>query len=243
MNNTNNYSARQSYAVAKALLFDAWIENFKAANPGDPGKAAQMCRNWVESRKLSQGEIRVETLLTTGNSIFTFAITSLQQNSAGVTFATENRLTPQDSLICNEYAIKIAQTANNADTAYQLRTYPNTQDFAAADVVALNGSFYSNGSFQMKVNNDVIIPYRGLDNHLYRGQTQQTAALGAASPQDQYRGAEDAAITDEPNILLIGTKNYIPQIVLPGAITLTVATIRVVAIFKGILAQNSTSIN
>jgi hypothetical protein len=87
------------------------------------------------------------------------------------------------------------------------------------------------------------MPYRGLFNHWYKGQTQQTAALGAASPADQIRGAEDGFITDEPNILLIGSKGYIPQIILPAAIALTSTHVRAVLIFKGILAQNSTSVS
>lgn len=243
MNNTNNWSARQSYTEAKKLLYDSWIGDFLNANPNNPQKAAQDCSRWVNSRKLSQGTYRFETNLTTGNSIFTFAVTPLQSNSSQVVFPTEIRLAPQDSLITNEYAIFLAQTTGNTDTAFRLRTYPNTQDFAAADVTALNNSFYSNGGFSMKVNNDVIIPYRDLFSHLYAGQTQQTAALGAASPQDQVRGAEDASITDEPNILLIGTKNYVPQIVLAGPITLTNANIRCIWMGRGIVAQNSTSIN
>lgn len=243
MNNTNNQSARMSYDIAKGLLYDAWINDFLAANKNDAARAARMCREWVESRKLSQGEIRVETNLISGNSVFTFAITPVQSNSSNVLFPTEQRLPQQDSLISNEFSIEIAQTSGNTDTAFIRRTYPNTQDFAAADVTALNGSFYSNGNFQTKVNNDVIIPYRMLQNFLYAGQTQQTAALGAGSPQDQKRGAEDGLITNEANILLIGSKNYVPQIVLTGPITLTNANIRVILTYKGVYAQNSTSIN
>jgi len=235
MNNTNNASARMSFDVARKLLFNSWIKSF--------GGDAKACWEWVNGRKLSQQELRLEVNLTTGNSIWTFAVTKLQQNSTGVIFPTEERLNPQDSLISNEYAIQIAQTTGNADADYITRTYPNTQDFAAADVTALNGTFYSNGGFTMKVNNDVVLPYRPLRNHLYRGQTQQTAALGAGSPQDQYRGAEDSFVTNVPNILLIGTKNYIPQIILKGPITLTNANIRAILIFQGVLAQNSTSIN
>lgn len=243
MNNTNNYSARMSYENAQRVLYESWIGDFENANPGSPQKAAQMCRAWVNSRKLSQGEFRFEVNLQNGNSIATFGITTLDVNSSNVVFPTEQRLKPQDSLIMNEYGILIAQTTGNNDTSYPLRTYPNTQDFAAADVTALNNSLYSNGGLTLKVNGDVIMPYRGLLNHLYRGQTQQTAALGAASPQDQLRGAEDGFITDEPNILLIGTKGYVPQIVMAGPITLTNANIRMVFIGRGIVAQNSTSMN
>lgn len=243
MNNTNNQSARMSYDISKGVLYDSWIADFMQANPGNPGKAAKLCRDWVESRKLSQGEIRVETTLVTGNSQFTFAITPVQSNSANVIFPTEQRLPQQDSLISNMFKLEIAQTTGNTDTTYVRRTYPNTQDFAAADVAALNGSLYSNGYFTTKVNNDVIIPYRQIQNFLYAGQTQQTAPLGAASPQDQKRGSEDGYITNEANIWLIGSKNYVPQIILTGPITLTTPNIRVILTYAGVYAQNSTSIN
>jgi hypothetical protein len=95
----------------------------------------------------------------------------------------------------------------------------------------------------MRVNNDVIIPFRGLLNHWYKPQTQQTAALGPASPQDQFRGAEDGFITQEPNLLLIGSKAYVPQIELPAALSSAAEFLRCVLIFRGILAQNSTVIN
>ncbi len=179
-----------SYNIAKDILYYAWIDDFKKANPGNVAKAAQMCRDWVESRKLSQGEIRLEVNLVSGNSNFAFAVTPVQSNSSNVIFPTERRLPQQDSVISNMYKLEIAQTTGNTDTAYVRRAYPNTVDFAAADVTALNGSFYSNGFMETKVNNDVIIPYRQLYNNLYAGQTQQTAALGAASPQDQKRGSE-----------------------------------------------------
>ena len=235
MNNTNNYSARQSYDIAKQILFNSWIGSFM----GDSFR----CWEWVNGRKLSQGETRHEVELTTVNNIFSFGVTPNQANSTGVEFNTENRLPLQDSLIASEYAIYVAQPASRVDTQFQLRTYGHTQDFAAADVLAINGTFYSNGNFACRVNNDIIIPYRGLLNHWYIPQTQQTAGLGAGSPQTQIRGAEDANITMEPNILLIGSKNYVPQIILPGAMASAAEFLRSVLIFRGVYAQNSTSIN
>jgi hypothetical protein len=95
----------------------------------------------------------------------------------------------------------------------------------------------------MNVNNDVVIPYRGLFNHWYKPQTQQTAALGAGSPGDQIRGAEDGMITFEPNAILIGSKGYQPQIVLPAAMASAAQFLRCILIFRGILAQNSTVVS
>jgi hypothetical protein len=160
-----------------------------------------------------------------------------------VVFNTENRLQLQDSLVVSEYGIFVGQPGSRTDTAWRLRTYGNTQDFAAADAAAIDETFYSQGSFQLRVNNDVIVPYRGLFNHWYKGQTQQTAALGPGSPGDQICGAEDGFVTQEPNILFIGSKNYQPQIVLPTQLVSAAPFIRAVLILKGVNAQNSTSIN
>lgn len=235
MNNTNNYSARMSFDIAKQILFNAWIGNFN----GD----AQACNKWVESRKLSQSEVRLEVELNTANNLFTFGLTPQQANSTNVVFNTEKRLDLQDSLIASEYGVFVAQPSSRTATDFVLNTYGNTQNFAAADAAALDSTFYSNGFFLMKCNNDVIIPYRGLFNHWYKPQTQQTAALGAGSPKDQIRGAEDGFITQEPNVLLIGSKNYVPQIQLPSNLASAAAFERCILIYRGVLAQNSTVIN
>jgi len=235
MNSTNNQSARMSFDVAKRLLFDAWIGTFN-------NNAAE-CQRWVNNRKLSQHEIRLEVGLNTINNRFVFGVTPNQFNSSNITFPTENRLMLQDSLIVSEYGLFVAQTTGSTDTAFTLETYGNPNIFAAADAAALNSTFYSNGYFTTKVNNDVVIPYRGLFNHWYKPQTQQTAPLGPGSPQDQLRGAEDGFITQEPNLLLIGSKNYIPEIVLPSSLASASSNIRAILIYKGVLAQNSTVVN
>lgn len=228
-------SARMSFDVAKQILFDAWIGSFG-------GNAAQ-CNAYVNSRKLSQHEIRLEVTLNTTNNRFVFGLTANQANSSNVIFPTENRLTLQDTLVCSEYGLFVAQPTSNTDTTFTLNTYGNTQVFAAADAAALDSTFYSNGFFSTKCNNDVIIPYRGLFNHWYKPQTQQTAALGPGAPKDQLRGAEDGFITQEPNLLLVGSKNYVPEIVLPGALASAAAFLRAVLIYRGVLAQNSTVVN
>lgn len=235
MNSTNNASARQSFEIAQQLLFNAWIDTFK----GD----VAACRQWVNNRKFSQHEVRLEVELNTQNNRFVFGVTPNQANSTNVIFPTENRLNLQDTLIVSEYGIFVAQPASRVDTAFTLNTYGNTQVFAAADAAALDSTFYSNGSLRTLVNNDVIIPYRGLLNHWYKPQTQQTAALGAGSPKDQLRGAEDAFITQEPNVLLVGSKNYQPEIVLPSALASAASFLRAILIYRGVLAQNSTVIN
>lgn len=241
LNNTNNMSARESFVTAKKLFYKAFRNQFPQGAAGDA-----QCMNYVESLKLSQNEIRLEVNLVTTASNFVFGLTPNQQNSTGVTFLTENRLNLQDTFCVNEYGILVAQATGgnpNQDTTFKLNTYGNTQVFAAADAAALDSTFYANGGFQIKCNNDVIMPYRGLWNHYYAPQTQQTAALGAGSPKDQQRGAEDGFITSEPNIVLVGSKNYVPEIVLKAAMASAAANLRCVLIFRGVLAQNSTVVS
>ena len=235
MNSTNHASARMSFDIARDILFNAWIGSFKGDAAG--------CRTWVNGRKLSQHEIRLEVELNTANNRFAFGVTPNQANTTNVIFPTENRLMLQDSLIVSEYGIFVAQPTSRTDVAFTLNTYGNTQVFAAADAAALDSTFYSNGSFSTKVNNDVVIPYRGLFNHWYKPQTQQTAALGPGAPKDQLRGAEDGFVTQEPNLLLIGSKNYQPEIILPGALASAAAFLRCILIYRGVLAQNSTVVN
>jgi hypothetical protein len=238
MNNTNNSSARESFNHAKRMFYRAFRDKFPQGAAGD-----QLCNAWVDNLKLSQSEVRLEVQLTAAANIFVFGVTPNQANTTGVVFNTEQRLQLQDSLCVNEYAILVGNPSSAIDTAWQIKSYGSQPTFAAASANALNSTFYSNGKFVIKANNDVIMPYRGLFNHWYRPQTQQTAAFGAGSPEDQIRGAEDAFITDEPNIVLIGSKNYVPQIELPAALASVDAFERAIVIFRGILAQNSTVVS
>jgi hypothetical protein len=243
LNNTNNGTARDSYNHAKRMFFRAFRDKFPSGSVTEDARGDSMCQQFVDSLKLSQSEIRLEVLLDANNSIFTFGVTPNQANTNNQQFNTERRLVLQDSICVNEYAIFVAKPASNTDTEYLLRTYGNTQDFTAAAAISIDGGFYSNGAFQLKVNNDVVMPYRALLNHWYKGQTQQTAALGAASPGDQIRGAEDGAITDEPNIVLIGSKNNIPQIQLVQKLGTVDEFTRAILVMRGIYAQNSTVVS
>jgi hypothetical protein len=236
-------SARDTYNIARRLIFDAWYMQFLKANNGNEQKATELTNQWVNERKFSQNEIRLEVELNNASNLFTFGVTTVQNNSNNFLFPTEKRLNQSDTLVASEYKIYVGAPSNRADTTYKLRTYGNIVDFTAAQALAIDGEFYGNGQYSVKVNNDTIIPLRGLFNHLYRPQTQQTAALGVGSPNDQFRGAEDGAITQEPNLLLIGSKTYVPQITLNTALVPAMAFTRAILIYAGVLAQNATVIN
>lgn len=241
MNSTNNIAARAAYEQAKKTFYVAFRDKFPMGPQGDAE-----CMAYVNSLKLSQSEIRLEVGLTTNGTTFNFGVTQQQANTGNVLFNTENRLNLQDSLCVSEYGFFVAKPSSATDTTYRLRTYGNATEFSTANVsAAIDGTLYGNGYFRLTCNNDVLIPYRGLFNHRYVPQTQNGVGVTAQTvfPQDQLRGAEDGFVTCEPNLVLIGSKNYVPQIVLPAALAAVETNQRAVMIFRGILAQNSTVIN
>lgn len=237
MNSTNNASARAAYDQARRLFAMAMLDKFG----NNFGRAMQ----WANSLKLTQGEVRREVQLTATSQSFVFGVTA-QQNSQGATglFNTEIPLQQQDCLCATEYGIFVRKPASATSTIDTPFTYGNPQTFSTANVAtALNGTFYGGGSFRLTCNNDVLIPNRGLYNHYYVPQTQGGVGITAQTifPIDQNRGAEDGFVTLEPNVVLVGTKNYIPQINLPANLAAVETNQRAVIIFRGILAQNSTS--
>lgn len=238
MNSTNNISARLSFDKARDILANAMLDKF--------GNNFDTARRWAEGRKLAQGEVRCEVQLTATSTNFIFGVTTADVNSSNTLFNTEQRLNQQDSLIVSDYGIFVRKPASATSTIDRLYTNANPQVFSTGNVsTALNGTFYANGFFRLKVNNDIIIPNRGLFNHLYIPQTQDGVIITAqtVAPLDQVRGAEDGYVVTEPNIVLVGSKKYVPEIVLPANLAAVETFQRAVLIFRGILAQNSTVIN
>lgn len=242
LNYNNNIAARDSLRKAKDVLFNSMWDKFLDKTKGDERAAKMLGEDWVNNRKWSQSEVRLEVELNTQTSNFLFALTNNDQNTNGLIFRTEQRLDSQDTLVASEYGVFLGNPTSRDDTTYDVFSYANIVAFAAADIPGLRGTFFKNGSFYCTADKDVVIPYRGLIAHYKANQTQQTAALGAGSPQDQVDGSEDGYITAEPNFYLIGTKGYRPQIVMKTALTsLTNQFTRAIIIFRGNLAQNSTS--
>lgn len=236
MNNTNNGTARMSFNNARAQIYDAWIASF--------GGNSKQCWDYVDSLKLAQHDIRLEVRLTPNNTNYVFGTIANQASSSNVQFSTEQRLLQQDTLVAVEYGIYVGLPSSDADTTFELQTFANPSVFTPADAVLINGTLFNNSKLKITVNNDVVVPGRLLFNNLYKPQTQQTAALGAGSPATQIRGADDGDVTMEPNIYLIGSKNTVPEVILPNSLTgLAATTARLIIIFRGLLAQNSTVVS
>ena len=185
--------------------------------------------------KTTQSYLRLEQAVVAGQTLYNFPLLINQ----GATFNTEQRLNLQDSFVVSQLGFFLALPSGATDATFKLQTYPN--DFLFTNPAQYQ--IFYNSRLTISVNNNVIVPAWDLYRHKVVPQTQQTQALGAGSPEDEISGEEYGFYAVEPNIVLVGSKNYQVQIELPVGPTPVDANSRVVIILRGILAQNSTVVS
>jgi hypothetical protein len=132
--------------------------------------------------------------------------------------------------------------AASTTTAFPLYTYPNALAFTTSGAATALYNLY-NGKLSVVVNNKQIVPSWDIYRHLYVPQTQQGAAA-TASVIDENDATEFGYYPCEPNIVLVGSKNNVISLELPGAISVLQAGTapRISVIMRGILAQNVTPV-
>ena len=190
---------------------------------------------------LSQSYIRSEVAMSTSTTSYQIPIL-VNSTGANTNFATNQLLQLQDAFVVSSIGVFVSIPASSTTTAFRLYTYPNTTAFSTAGAATALYNLY-NGKLSVVVNNRQIVPAWDLYRHLYVPQTQQGAA-STATTQDENDATEFGYYPVEPNIVLVGSKNNVISLELPGAIsTLEAGTApRIVVIMRGILAQNSTSV-
>ena len=190
---------------------------------------------------LSQSYIRSEVAMSTSTTSYQVPIL-VNSVGAGTNFATNNLLNLQDAFVVSSIGVFVAIPAASTTTAFPLYTYPNATAISTVGAAAALYNLY-NGKLSVVVNNRQIVPSWDLYRHLYVPQTQQGAA-STASTIDENDATEFGYYPCEPNIVLVGSKNNVISLELPGAIsTLQAATApRIVVIMRGILAQNVTPV-
>lgn len=233
----NNFSARATYERSKQVLINAWKDDPQFA--GNPAAVEA----FVDSMRLTQSFLRMELAATITTTNYTFAVTAQQKGVAPNN--TEQLLTLQDSFVVNEVGFFLGHAGSATDPTFELDTYCNIIKWTNAAAMT---EWWASGVFNLRVNNEVIVPAWDLNRNFYRPQTQQQTFVAAAqtgastNTQDQKRLAEDGFYPCEPNLLFIGSKNTIPQVILPLAFTAVDASSRVIMVVRGILAQNSTPV-
>ena len=195
---------------------------------------------------LSQSYIRSEVALSTTTTTYHVPILiNDNQNGSTSSFPTSALLNLQDAFVISGLFVGFANTADNTTSAFRIRTFPsaiNTGSLAAS--IAMETLY--NGSLQLTVNNRQILTQFPLTNCLSIPQTQQLVANSTTpfNALDQNEQFSSATYPMEPNIVLVGSKNNVCQIVLPAAISTlpTAGAPRLIVIFTGILAQNCTPV-
>jgi len=193
------------------------------------------------SAVLSQSYIRSEVAMSTSTTSYQIPIL-VNSVGAGTNFATNNLLNLQDGFVISSIGVFVSIPAASSTTAFPLYTYPNALAFTTAGAAAALYNLY-NGKLSVVVNNRQIVPSWDLYRHLYVPQTQQGAAA-TATVIDQNDATEFGYYPCEPNIVLVGSKNNVISLELPGAISTLQASVapRIVVIMRGILAQNVTPV-
>jgi hypothetical protein len=217
-----NLDARMVYQNAKSALQKAF--------PKLTEDIAHVC-------KLTQSTYRLEQPLVTGQTSFTFPVLANQQ----VFSNTEQRLNQQDSALVYSVGVFAGAPASATDAAFVPDTYPNPIKYGA-NAIPLN-ALWNGSNLKFTVNNDILIPNWDVLKHFNAPETQQTAAIGAGSPQDQFRGSWDGFYPLEPNIVMIGSKNNVINLELAQGLTSVLANSRAIIILRCITAQNSTVVS
>jgi hypothetical protein len=194
----------------------------------------------IQQAVLSQSYIRSEVAMST--SVTSYQIPIIINTQQGNAYATNQLLQLQDAFVVASVGVFVSIPAAATTTAFPLYTYPNAQAFTTAGAATALYNLY-NGKMTVSVNNKTIVPAVDLYRHLYVPQTQQGAA-STATTIDQNDGSEFGYYPVEPNLVFVGSKNNVVTLELPAAISTLQASVapRIVVIFKGILAQNATSV-
>ncbi len=216
--------------ISARMVFDNALQNVTRAFQGVPGFNAG-------NLKLTQSFLRLEQATAANTTLYKFPVLINQANPT--IFNTEQRLNLQDSFVISEIGFFLAFPSSATDVTFRPVSYVN--QVLSANVAQMQ-SFY-NGQLSVTVNNNVLVPSWDLWRHYNAPKTQQTAAFGAGSPGDQIALGNDGFYPMEPNLVIVGSKNYQFEVSLPAPPTAVDANSRLVLLFRGILAQNSTVVS
>lgn len=200
----------------------------------------------VANSKLTQSYLRLENQMLLGKTQFQFFLLTTQVNNAGLIFNEELRLNQQDSFVASSWGFFLSKPASNSDATAILVAYANPAVFSTAGSAAAAQTVY-NSFFQLAVNNDIILPAWDVYRHRSVPQTQFiTFIAGATGPQtaneDQIDGASEGFYPVEPNLVFVGSKNNVLNLLMPAAFAVVESFGRMTCLFRGVLGQNSTII-
>lgn len=196
----------------------------------------------LQTAVLSQFYIRTEIAIS--STLTKYPVPVLQNNlQGGVQYPTSQLLALQDAFVVAEMGIFLAVPSSATDNSFRLLTFADPALFTTTNAAASAETLY-NGYLNMMVNNNNIVPAWDIARCRVVNQTQGNVGVTAQTvfPQSQIDLSSDGFYPVEPNIIVGGGKNNIFSINLPAAISTVQSNSRIVVVMRGVLAQNSTSV-
>ena len=193
---------------------------------------------------LSQSYLRSEVAMSTSTTSYHIPIlVNDNQNGATSSYNTSSLLALQDAFVVSSIFIGWANPTSATDAAFIPQSYPNAQIAGTQAIATALQAIYSS-NLQVNVNNRQILTGWDTLRHYYVPQTQQVAVASLTSGISQADLSENGFYPVEPNLVFVGSKNNQVTLNFPQALTAVPTSTygRLVVIFRGILAQNCTSV-
>jgi hypothetical protein len=194
---------------------------------------------------LSQSYIRSEVAMSTSTTSYHIPIlVNDNQNGATSSYNTSNLLALQDAFVVSSIFIGWANPTSATDAAFIPQTYPNAVAAGTVAIATAINALYSS-NLQVTVNNRQILTGWDTLRHYYVPQTQNLTATQLVSTAiTEIDFSENGFYPVEPNLVFVGSKNNQVTLNFPQAISSVPTSTfgRLIVIFRGILAQNATSV-
>jgi hypothetical protein len=189
----------------------------------------------AEHAVLTSSYLRAEILASTAVAQYHVPIL-VNDTQNGSQYSTEKRLNLQDIFVVAEIGLFLELGTADGSSNTQLYSFPDPNVFTTGA-----SSLYNlyNGFLNVIVNNQNVVPAWDLFRHYFVPQ-QQTVT--ASKFIDQLDGSANGFYPVEPNVVLNGAANIQASLVLPAAIGTLDAHTRISVQFRGILAQNCTTV-
>jgi hypothetical protein len=236
----NGIEAREDFINVVRIFDNAFNPKFvfdKMSNKWVGNPTYDPLWDAISAFRLTQQTLRMEQPMVAGSNVYNFPILNNIQNQAQQ-FSTEIRLAQQDTFVPTHIGFFLEYPAGLLDATFKLLTYPNP----VISAQPLPEQSYYNGVLNIMVNNVQYTSNWDLWRHWRTNMTQQTAALGAGSPEDQLDGSQDGWYPMQPFVLMIGSQNIRISITLPanGAPAAVTNNARLCLMLRGVLGQQST---
>lgn len=146
-----------------------------------------------------------------------------------------------DSYTATDMGLFIGLKASNSDTAYDIFSYPNANEFGA-DTDTLK-TIFNASTIDVTINNVQYLQNFSTARFRTVGQTQQVAAgMSTPAAQDQF-DATFGYYPIIPTLQLSGTAKINITLNLPQALTLSGSTIVVMVNLRGFLSLGASNLN